>query len=243
MSRRLPAFILCGGLVVLTSACATKGFVREQVGTTETRLSQRVDTTETKLGQRVDTTETKLRETTDRTAANSQAIDATGQRLQGVDTRVGEVASLAGEAKKDAAAVAQAQRDAEMQVAQRFASRNKYAAIESKSIYFEFAKAELSDAGINELQDVANALKADPNAVVELQGFADARGSERYNFQLTRERVDAVVRYLVQRHGIDLRRIYAVGMGKVAPAAGDKAGKDAFAKSRRVDLRLLAPQS
>ena len=90
---------------------------------------------------------------------------------------------------------------------------------------------------------MAKALKADPNAVVELQGFADPRGTDRYNYVLTRDRVDAVVRYLVQRHNIDLRRIAAVGMGKVTLGAGEKGDKDTFARSRRVDIRLLAPQS
>ncbi|HEX9818474.1 MAG TPA: OmpA family protein [Methylomirabilota bacterium] len=228
----MTVLILCGGIGVLASACATKGFVREQVGTTETRLTQRVETQGT-----------QLKETADRTAANSQALDAAGQRIEGLDTRVGDVNTLATEARKDAAAVAQAQRAAEEQFTQRFANRNKYATVETKSIFFDFNKADLRDEGINELEDVARALKADPNSALELQGFADPRGSDRYNYQLTRERVDAVVRYLVQRHGIDLRRIHAVGMGKVAPAAGEKPTRDMLAKSRRVDIRLVAPQS
>ena len=115
--------------------------------------------------------------------------------------------------------------------------------MEIKSIYFDFAKADLKDDGINELREVAKALKADPNAVLELQGFADARGPDRYNYQLTRERVDSVVRYLVMNEGVDLRRIAAVGMGKVALTAGEKADKDTYAKMRRVEMRLLAPQS
>ena len=232
MKRHVTVLILCGGIGVLASACATKGFVREQVGTTETRLTQRVETQGT-----------QLKETADRTAANSQALDAAGQRIEGLDTRVGDVNTLATEARKDAAAVAQAQRAAEEQFTQRFANRNKYATVETKSIFFDFNKADLRDEGINELEDVARALKADPNSALELQGFADPRGSDRYNYQLTRERVDAVVRYLVQRHGIDLRRIHAVGMGKVAPAAGEKPTRDMLAKSRRVDIRLVAPQS
>ena len=232
MKRHVTVLILCGGIGVLASACATKGFVREQVGTTETRLTQRVETQGT-----------QLKETADRTAANSQALDAAGQRIEGLDTRVGDVNTLATEARKDAAAVVQAQRAAEEQFTQRFANRNKYATVETKSIFFDFNKADLRDEGINELEDVARALKADPNSALELQGFADPRGSDRYNYQLTRERVDAVVRYLVQRHGIDLRRIHAVGMGKVAPAAGEKPTRDMLAKSRRVDIRLVAPQS
>ena len=79
MSRRFAAIFVCGGIAMLASACATKGFVREHVGATETRITQRVDSQEA-----------KLRETSDRTASNTQAIEATGQRLQGLDGRVTE---------------------------------------------------------------------------------------------------------------------------------------------------------
>jgi outer membrane protein OmpA-like peptidoglycan-associated protein len=239
MNRQVAVMIVCGGVSVLLSACATKGFVREQLGATETRIVQRVDTQES-----------KLRETTDRTASNTQAIEAAGQRLTSLDGRLGEVntlaadaKALAGDAKKDAAQVATAQRDAEAAFTQRFRDRNKYSAVDTKVVFFDFNRADLKDDGINELEEVAKALKADPNGVIELQGFADPRGTDKYNYQLTRERVDAVVRYLVQRHGIDLRRIHAVGMGKVQLAAGEKGSKDTFAKARRVEIRLLAPQS
>src|SRR5215813_1280984 len=232
MKWKISAMVGCLGVAVLLSACATKGFVREQVGTSEGKLAQRVDSTDA-----------KLRETSDRTASNTQALESTGQRLTGIDAKVSEVGSVAADAKKDAAAVAQAQKDSESVFNQRFANRNKYAQVQTKSIYFDFNKADLKDEGVNELRDLANALKADPNAVLELQGFADARGTDKYNYQLTRDRVDAVVRYLVMREGVDLRRIAAVGMGKEPVAAGEKPNKDTYAKSRRVEMRLLAPQS
>ena len=232
MNRKVSVMVGCLGVAVLLSACATKGFVREQVGSSET-----------KIGQRVDSTDAKLRETSDRTASNTQALESTGQRLTSIDAKVSEVGTLASEAKKDAASVAQAQKESESVFNQRFANRNKYAQVETKSVFFDFNKADLKDEGINELREVAKALKADPNAVLELQGFADARGTDRYNYQLTRERVDSVVRYLVMREGVDLRRIAAVGMGKVALTSGEKADKDTYAKSRRVEMRLLAPQS
>ena len=225
------ALLLGGGLALLLSACATKTFVREYVGTSETKISQRADATDT-----------RLRETSDRTTSNTQALEATGQRLQTLDGRIGEVNTLASDAKKDAAQVAAAQRDAEAAFNQKFSNRNKYAMVETKNVFY-FNKSVLKDEGINELEDVAKALKADPNAVLELQGFADPRGTDQYNYLLTRDRVDSVVRYLVQRHSIDLRRISAVGMGKVGLAPGEKGDKDTFAKSRKVEIRLLAPQS
>lgn len=232
MKRAIAVLIVCGSAALVLQACATKKFVREQVGSTETRLAQRVDTQE---GQ--------LRQTSERAAANAQGLEAAGQRLQAVDSRLGEVATAADGARRDAAAVASAQKDAEEGWRQRFAGRNRYSPLEEKTIYFDFGKAEVKDEGINELSEIARALQADPNAVLELQGFADPRGSDRYNYQLTRERVDAVTRLLVQRHGIDLRRIYAVGMGKLAATPGEKPSRDSLAKSRRVEIRVLAPQS
>jgi outer membrane protein OmpA-like peptidoglycan-associated protein len=235
MKHLTAALILCGGIALLASACATKEYVRTQVGTSETKLSQRVD------GQ-----EARLKETTDRTAANAQAIDTSQKQLQGLEGKVGEVGAVAADAKKQASSASEAVRDTDAKLdalSARVANRNKYAMVETKTVYFDFNKADLKDEGINELEDVAKALQADVNAVVELQGFADARGADRYNYQLTRERVDAVARYLVMRGGIDIRRIHSVGMGKVVLAAGEKASNDTYAKARRVDIRLLSPQS
>jgi outer membrane protein OmpA-like peptidoglycan-associated protein len=235
MKHVTATLILCGGIALLASACATKDFVRTTVGTSETRLSQRVE------GQ-----ETRLKETTDRTMANSQAIDTSQKQIQSLDGKVGEVGTLAAEAKKQADSASEAVRDADSRLQAlntRVANRNKFAMVETKTVYFDFNKADVKDEGVNELEDIARALKADLNAVVELQGFADARGSDRYNYQLTRERVDAVARYLVTRAGIDIRRIHSVGMGKVVLAAGERGSNEVYAKARRVDIRLLSPQS
>ena len=225
MKSPIAALIVCGTAALLLQACATKGFVRDQVGSTESRFAQRANAQQD-----------QLRQTNDQVAANAQ-------RLQGLDGRVGDVAGIAEGARRDAANVMTAQKEAEEASKQRFANRNKYSPLEQKTIYFDFDKADLKDESINELNEIAQALKADPNAVLELQGFADPRGSDRYNYQLTRERVDAVTRFFVQRHGIDLRRIYAVGMGKQAAGPGEKATRDSLAKSRRVEVRVLAPQS
>lgn len=242
MKHVTAALILCGGIALLGSACATKEYVRKTVGTSETKISQRVDGQETRL----DGQETRLKETTDRSMANTQAIDSNQKQIQGLDGKVGEVGTLAADAKKQADSASEAVRDADSRLQAlntRVANRNKFAMVETKTVYFDFNKADLKDEGVNELEDIAKALKSDLNAVVELQGFADARGTDRYNYQLTRERVDAVARYLVNRGGIDIRRIHSVGMGKVVLAAGERGNNEVYAKARRVDIRLLSPQS
>jgi peptidoglycan-associated lipoprotein len=232
MTRQLAGVMLCSGVAVLAAACATKGFVQEQVSATETRLAERVDRQET-----------QLREALERAAANGEAIAAGEQGLQGLDGRVSEVGALASEAKTRAEVVGEGAHQAEMRLAQRLADRNKYRVVETRVIHFDFDRADIRDEGNRALEEMATALRADANAVVELQGFADPRGSERYNYELARARVEAVLRYFVQRQGIDLRQLRAVALGKVALGAGEKASLEAWAKTRRVDIRLLAPWS
>ncbi|PYN85998.1 MAG: hypothetical protein DMD87_20830 [Candidatus Rokuibacteriota bacterium] len=229
MTRRPVSLILCGGVALLGFACATKNFVQEQVSVTESKLSQQMTATETLQ-------ETRLRETTDRVGEARQAIDVADQRLNGLDLRVGEVGARASGAETRA-------RDVEARLSQRFAGRNNYRLLETKSVYFDSGHTEVRSQDIDELAAVAKALTADPNAILELQGFADARGSDRYNRELARERVEAVMRHLVQHHGIELRQLRAISMGKVALVAGEKASPDALARARRVDIRLLAPWS
>jgi hypothetical protein len=47
----------------------------------------------------------------------------------------------------------------------------------------------------------------------------------------------------VQRHGIELRQVRSITMGKVDPVPGEKPTAETLAKARRVDMRLLAPWS
>jgi outer membrane protein OmpA-like peptidoglycan-associated protein len=238
--RKIVSSMLCGGVVLLGCACATKSFVREQISATETRLNHQVTSTETNLSQRADLQETKLREAA---GQSRQAIDIADQRLNGLDMRVGDVGNRASSAATRADLAAAATRDAEARLSQRLAGRNRYRLLDTKVIYFESGQIEIRSQDMNELESVAKVLTADPNAVLELHGFADARGSDQYNRDLARERVEAVVRYLVKRHGVELRQLTAISMGKVVLVAGEKASGETLASARRVDMRLFAPWS
>ena len=229
MTRRLTSLILCGGVAVLGSACATKSFVQKQVSATESKLTQQMTATETNL--------------TERAGESRQAIDVADQRLNGLDLRVSEVGARASSAETRADLATGTARDAEARLSQRLASRNRHRLLETKFVYFDSGQTEIRSQDVNELEYMAKALTADPNAILELQGFADSRGSDRYNLELARERVEAVTRYLVQRHGIELRQLRAISMGKAALGAGEKASPEALARGRRVDIRLLAPWS
>jgi outer membrane protein OmpA-like peptidoglycan-associated protein len=228
-----PAVLVAVAVVALMG-CASKAYVREQVGGTDARLAQ--------TSQRVDGQEARLRETTDQ-------VDAGRKRLEGLDAKVGEVGTLAlqaneraGEARKTADDASSSARDIEGRLSGRIANRNRYAALDTRSVYFDFGRSELKDDAINALREVARALREDPNAVLELRGHTDALGPDRANLALSRERVDAIVRFLVQKEGVELRRLHAVGLGKATPVA-DNNTRDGRARNRRVDVTLLSTQS
>ncbi|MGH7332263.1 MAG: OmpA family protein, partial [Candidatus Rokuibacteriota bacterium] len=67
---------------------------------------------------------------------------------------------------------------------------------------------------------------------VELHGYTDPRGTERYNLELSRRRVEAVRRYLVQR-GVELPRINSIGLGPIVDQGVAPATK------RRVTVRMM----
>ena len=229
MRRRLVSSVLCAGVVMLGASCATKDFVRQEVGATERKLTEQMTATETSQ-------DTKLRETANRVGESRQAIDVADQRLNGLDLRVGEAGARASSAEARA-------REVEARLSQRLAGRNRYRLVDTKFVHFDSGQTEVRSQDAGELESVAKALMDDPNAVLELQGFADARGNDRYNRELARERVEAVMRYLVQHHGIELRQVRAISMGKVALAAGEKLSPEVLAQARRVDMRLLTPWS
>jgi len=224
--------VLCAALSVFTAACATEGFVRDEMGATEARIANQLESQDA-----------KLRETADGAVASRQQIDAADQRIQGLDVRVNELDAAASEAQNRADQATEVARDVEARLSHRIAGRNKYRLLETRLIYFDSGRSDIRDAGVRELEEVAKTLEADPNALVELQGFADPLGSDRYNDELTRERVEGVIRHLVRRHGIELRQIRSVAMGKVALAAGEAPSREVLANARRVEIRLLAPWS
>jgi len=75
--------------------------------------------------------------------------------------------------------------------------------------------------------------------VIEVRGYADSTGKLEDNQQLSKERAQAVVAYLLQDCHVPTKNITAPGaMGIANPAASneDASGR---AENRRVDIKLL----
>ena len=104
-----------------------------------------------------------------------------------------------------------------------------------EGVHFETAKAVLTENSKTILEIVARSLADWPEVRVEIGGHTDARGSDKYNLDLSQRRAEAVRTYLIER-GVAPDRLTAHGYGEAKPIAdnGTEAGR---AKNRRVELK------
>ncbi len=107
-----------------------------------------------------------------------------------------------------------------------------------RGIYFEFNKATIKPESYPILDSAAQILKDNPKIKVEIQGHTDNVGSAEYNKKLSLRRAQAVVNYFVQKHGIDIKRLRAVGYGEEKPIA-DNATEEGRALNRRVEFVII----
>ena len=83
----------------------------------------------------------------------------------------------------------------------------------SKTILFEFDKSLVKKESFGELESMVNLLQANPTFKVSLEGHTDAIGSEVYNVDLSKNRVNAVRDFIVM-NGINTDRIIIKHFGE-----------------------------
>ncbi|GAB3800867.1 hypothetical protein GCM10028819_27010 [Spirosoma humi] len=106
-----------------------------------------------------------------------------------------------------------------------------------KNIYFEMSKSDLLSASFAELGKLVTMMQDNPNMSIRLEGHTDIIGDHDKNLQLSRDRVIACQRYLVQQ-GIDIDRIQTIGYGDTRPILTK--GTDEERKvNRRVEFVIL----
>lgn len=97
----------------------------------------------------------------------------------------------------------------------------------------------LADTTGSRLAELGGALAGMPDIRIRLAGFADERGDETYNFELSRKRVEFVRDQLIAA-GIRPERIQASAFGE-APA--QDATLDSYALERRVNVTVFIDES
>ncbi len=77
-----------------------------------------------------------------------------------------------------------------------------------RDIFFEINKWDIRDSEAGKLQEVADFLKANPNAKVNVVGYADVQtGNAKINDRLASQRADVVVKAFIEQYEIDAARI------------------------------------
>ena len=89
-------------------------------------------------------------------------------------------------------------------------------------VEFDFDKDEVKFLFFEDIEKVANLLKAYPKTNAELEGHTDSIGTDEYNMTLSRQRAESVKKYLVEKFSIDETRISTLGYGESKPAASNE---------------------
>lgn len=104
-------------------------------------------------------------------------------------------------------------------------------------VKFEFAKANLQDQYVPDLDKLRALLLRLPELTVTLEGHTDAKGSVGYNQALSQARANKCRRYLLSDTRIAPERVKATGYGKSRPVADNKTD-EGRAQNRRTVATL-----
>src|ERR687897_1787986 len=203
-----------------TTACATKKFVRTNVG---------------EVNNKVDTLSKSVEENQERTKANEARIGEVDQRAAAADQKAAQAGSRANEAFSAAEAV-----NTRADAIEKASRRLVYEVVLSEDKgNFKFGKALMPDEAKSELDTLVQQLKAEPKgAYIEIEGHTDSAGTPQGNYRLGLERAENVKRYLYEQHQVPLHRINVISYGEDKPIAPNKT-RDGRAQNRRVVIKVL----
>jgi len=207
-----------------TTACATKKFVRGQVG---------------EVNDKVESVSKSLEETQERTKANEAKITEVDQRAQAAAQAADSKAVNAGQRADTAKTTADAA-SSKAESVEKASKRLIYEVVLSEDKgNFKFGKAAVPEEATAEIDQLVEKLKAEPNgAYIEIEGHTDNAGSKELNYRLGLERAENVKRYLYEHHQVPLHKINVISYGEDKPIAPNKT-KDGRAQNRRVVIKVL----
>ena len=220
--RRLV--LVVAPIVVLgmgSTACATKKFVRGEVG---------------QVNERVEGLSGQLEETQERTRQNEKRIGEVDQKADAAGQSASQAQMAANTAGERATAVGQ--RVEAVEASQR---RLVYEVVLNEDQgNFRFGRADLPDEAKARIDEVINDLKADPkNIFIEIEGHTDSVGNAQFNHQLGMQRAESVKRYLYEAHQVPLHKMNVISYGQEKPVAPNNT-REGRAQNRRVVIKVLA---
>ena len=101
-------------------------------------------------------------------------------------------------------------------------------------VYFDYDSSSLTSGAIQTLAENAEKLKGAPNAIIQIAGHCDERGTQEYNLALGERRALAVREHLRQL-GISGDRMITISFGEENPAVAGS-NEAAWSKNRRCEF-------
>jgi len=103
---------------------------------------------------------------------------------------------------------------------------------------FDFNSADLTPTAKRQLDELGSALKSPEisDVQIDLAGHTDERGTDQYNLELSRRRVESAKNYLLGNFKIDPVRIFEVGYGESRPIIPGARTEAEHAVNRRVEI-------
>jgi outer membrane protein OmpA-like peptidoglycan-associated protein len=106
-----------------------------------------------------------------------------------------------------------------------------------EGVHFAFDSAQLNSSASATLDEVAGALRSQPEVPYEVGGHTDSIGSNAYNQDLSERRAASVYNYLVG-HGVAASQLSTRGYGETQPVASNDT-EEGRAANRRVEIRPI----
>jgi outer membrane protein OmpA-like peptidoglycan-associated protein len=220
---RKPVFVV--GLFALTlavaPACATKKFVRTEVG----QVNDKVST----MGKSLEDTQERVRQN----EGKITEVDQKALAAQSSANQAQQAASAAGDAANAvgirADSIEAANRKLLFEVV-----------LSEDQGKFKFGRTELPEEATAAIDQMVSGLKNQKNAVwIEIEGHTDNVGDKKYNERLGLSRAEAVKRYLYEKHQLPLHKMNVITYGEDRPVAPNNT-RDGRAQNRRVVVKILS---
>lgn len=106
------------------------------------------------------------------------------------------------------------------------------------NLIFQMGKSKISPESYAELELVLKMMRENQNMVIQLEGHTDYQGDPKDNMKLSKDRVEAVRKYLVN-NGVASSRIKTKAFGGTMPISRDET-PESHSLNRRVELRILS---
>jgi outer membrane protein OmpA-like peptidoglycan-associated protein len=199
-----------------------------EFGKRELKTAKQIDAGLNPIAQQVAAAQDNIRSNRKNIDQNQQDI---ASAKQDIDTnKQGIAANTQGNAEN---------KQAIGQATQRFGQLDQYDTKGSYTVNFANGKAVVGRRYKQELAEFVKTAAATPGAMVEVQGYASAKGSPSLNQRLSAERADAVLSIIQQTGAVPLTNILAPAAMGTTNQVGSNHTRGGQAQNRRVVVTIL----